>query len=70
MEAMILYVSFSVVLYKNFKYLVLAIIYLNLLTYSSLLHRPMMLFVIFNWKNSAYILMNRSYARDVYISDR
>ena len=68
MEAMILYVSFSVVLYKNFKYLVLAIIYLDLLTYSSLLHRPMMLFVIFNWKNSAYILMNRSYARDVYTS--
>ena len=68
MEAMILYVSFSVVLYKNFKYLVSAIIYLSLLTYSSLLHRPMMLFVIFNWKNSAYILMNRSYARDVYTS--
>ena len=67
---MSLYVSFSVLLYKYFKYLGLAIMFLSLLTHASLLHIPMMLFVMFNWKNSAYVLMNRSDTIDVYTSDR
>ena len=48
MEVMSLYASFSVVLYKYFKYLGLTIILLSLLAYALLSHRPRMLFVIFN----------------------
>ena len=65
-----MYALFSVVFYKYFKYLVSAIIFFSLLTYTSLSHIPMMLFVIFNWKNSAYVLMNKGDTRDAYTLDQ
>ena len=67
---MSLYTSSPVVLYMYFKDFGLAIISLSLLTYALLSHKLMMFFVIFNWNNSAYVLMNSSDAKDAYTSER
>ena len=62
--------SCSVVLYKYFKYLGFAMILFSLLTYDSLSHNPMMLFVMDMLQKTAYVYMKRSDVRDAYTSDR
>ena len=65
-----MYASFSVVLYRYFKYLGLVIISLSLFIYASLSYRPIILFVIVMSKNYAYVYMKRINTRDTYTSDR
>ena len=67
---MSVYASFSVVLYRYFKYLGLVIISLSLFIYASLSYRPIILFVIVMSKNYAYVCMKRINTRDTYTSDR